>query len=87
LLVSVDLSLVFLYLLPLPLQLPQASLILLPNRPLLLFQGRLELRGIFDLLTSLEELGVECLYLLLKAFLLLFLFDELLAICLKCRDR
>jgi hypothetical protein len=53
---------------------------------LLLFQGRLELRGIFDLLTSLKELGVKCLYLLLKAFLLLFLFDELLAIRLKCRD-
>jgi hypothetical protein len=73
LLVAIHLGLVFLYLLPLFLDVAQSSLVLLTNGPLLLLQSRLELWCVLYLLPANEQLRVKSLNLLLKSLLLLFL--------------
>jgi hypothetical protein len=74
--VSIHLLLVLLDLYPFFLDFLHFLVVLFSDQPLSLFQRRSELRGVLDLLTTFEHLGVHRLDLLLKELALLLLLHE-----------
>ena len=76
-LVSLDMHLVVLELLPFSLQLAQFALVLLANETLLLSQGRLKLGCVFNCRAAFEHLRLECTNLRLESHLSLLFFLEL----------